>query len=533
MDHQHDSDPGAGAPGGTSQTARSTPGPAGARGSSEATVTARDALGQQLAAVRRRRRLLTALGALGLAALIVAAVGVSLVLRPLSETLPDDAAGAEAGGRSRPVPTTAKAPGTDTLECDPALDGPCPRDIYLDTFALFTREYEPALAAVSLSRWDPGRAASIAALEADALTAFETGDYPQAATTIQEAVEAADEALAQAQRRFEASLADATQAFADEDVELAQQAIADALLIAPEDATAKALAARIEVLPDVREHLEAARVAAVENRPDAEAAALRAALALDPERTSLQARLAALDRAATMRNYSAAVASAEAALARGDIPGARRALDQAGRIDPGQDLTFLRQRIDDADAQRKLTQSLSRAREARRRDDWSIARDAFATALAIDPANAEAVAGQRDAERVLYGLDKLTPYLNDPLRLGTPRVAARARELREEIAPHRDLSPSLNRALVRLEDYLEQSEEYVEVTLESDGLTELSVRRMGRIGRIDGRGSIRLKPGRYELEGRREGFVTKLVPVQVDFGATRVVVRVVCDEPAV
>ena len=42
--------------------------------------------------------------------------------------------------------------------------------------------------------------------------------------------------------------------------------------------------------------------------------------------------------------------------------------------------------------------------------------------------------------------------------------------------------------------------------------------------------SSRLKPGSYVLEGKREGFKTKLVPITIDPDDTVVEVEVITDE---
>ena len=72
----------------------------------------------------------------------------------------------------------------------------------------------------------------------------------------------------------------------------------------------------------------------------------------------------------------------------------------------------------------------------------------------------------------------------------------------------------------------------MKITVISDGLTEISVRRVGQVGRHE-RATIELTPGRYELEGRRPGYRSKLVALDVNFGIERMQVEVVCDEPTV
>ncbi|MEO0424877.1 MAG: hypothetical protein AAF184_21250 [Pseudomonadota bacterium] len=417
------------------------------------------------------------------------------------------------------------------IACGEDSGDECSRQDFLDALRVFNFEARPALDRVSLDAWEPTRAEAIDAKERGALDAFDAGKYREATIAITEAVEITDEAIKHAQQTYRDALRKAERAFADNDAPLASQAIERALLIDPGSAAAQALGERIAVLPAVLNALEAARVANVENRPDEELRQLRAALVLDPARTTLSERIGALQGADTANRYRAAVAAAEGALARGDLDQTQRAVDRARAIDPGQDLSLLQQRLDDARAQRRLDDALARAARARDDEDWPVALTAYEQALALDPANADAVRGAKDARAVVDALDRIAIYLEDPLRIGSARAGEAAQRLASDLAPIRGVSAILDGQLDQLDAYLTLATQPVKITLISDGMTEISVRRVGQVGKRK-RATIELTPGRYEVEGHRAGYRSKLVALDVNFGIERMQVEVVCDEPA-
>ena len=65
--------------------------------------------------------------------------------------------------------------------------------------------------------------------------------------------------------------------------------------------------------------------------------------------------------------------------------------------------------------------------------------------------------------------------------------------------------PALAERIAALEAVLVQARTPVAVVIESDGLTELTLSRVGRLGTLTRR-SIELVPGTYTLTGSRRGY---------------------------
>ena len=63
----------------------------------------------------------------------------------------------------------------------------------------------------------------------------------------------------------------------------------------------------------------------------------------------------------------------------------------------------------------------------------------------------------------------------------------------------------------------------------SDGKTEISVRRVGIVGKTLEK-VINLRPGDYTFEGKRAGYKSKLVKLTVPFNGTGLDIKIICDE---
>ncbi len=257
---------------------------------------------------------------------------------------------------------------------------------------------------------------------------------------------------------------------------------------------------------------------------------LREALALDPERSNVRERLAELERSAREARYSAEVRAAESALSAGELVEARRRARSAQRLAPERDLEYLFKRIEAQEEANAVARQLAAARDAFVARDWVRARDAYGAVLVLDPTNAEAVEREALAANVVTALTRVDRYLAAPLRLASDEVAQAARSELIRAAPFAADSEVLRERLAELAEYLEQREVPAAVTVLSDGRTEVTVRRVGQVGRTE-RKVIQLTPGEYDFEGSRSGYKSTLVRLTIPFGATTAQVRVVCDEP--
>jgi tetratricopeptide (TPR) repeat protein len=146
-----------------------------------------------------------------------------------------------------------------------------------------------------------------------------------------------------------------------------------------------------------------------------------------------------------------------------------------------------------------------RAEAFEQQERWHDAEREYAAALALDPALRFARTGrERSAARAALH-DELEYHIAHPDRLSDDKVLE---EARTALAEARDIEPTpqkLRRQMNRLQSAIEVATTPVRVLLVSDGLTNVVVYRVGRLGTFERR-TLDLRPGTYTVVGTREGY---------------------------
>jgi eukaryotic-like serine/threonine-protein kinase len=177
--------------------------------------------------------------------------------------------------------------------------------------------------------------------------------------------------------------------------------------------------------------------------------------------------------------------------------------------------------------------ALSRHRDAARAleelEDWGAALAEYEAALAVDPHVRFALEGkERTSGRVALA-DGLDFHARNAHRLSTEGIAREAEALLERARGVEAPGPHLRAQVAALEKPLADARTPVAVIIESDGLTEVAVSRIGRLGTFKHR-TVDLRPGEYTATGSRRGYrdVRRRFTVSSDAATPTVVVR--CEE---
>lgn len=170
-----------------------------------------------------------------------------------------------------------------------------------------------------------------------------------------------------------------------------------------------------------------------------------------------------------------------------------------------------------------------RALAAEAAEDWDAAGREYDSVLRLDPALRFAQEGK---SRVLERGElakRLNFHIDHPERLATEGVLEDAAALVERAQTVRPAGPVLSEQIVQLERLVTLYGTPVRIHLLSDSLTEVSINRVGRLGRFDRR-ILELRPGTYTAVGRREGYrdVRRQFRVMPEAAAEPLVVR--CEE---
>jgi len=178
-------------------------------------------------------------------------------------------------------------------------------------------------------------------------------------------------------------------------------------------------------------------------------------------------------------------------------------------------------------------QALARHRESARargeKEDRGRARAEDEAALAVDPRVAFAVEGrERAAARATLAV-ALAFHGANPHRLATEAVAREAEAILDRARDVEAPGPRHRAQVDALEKALAVARTPIAVVLESDGLTEITLSRVGPLGTLKQR-TVELRPGTYTVVGSRRGYRDVRRQFTVASGAAVPVVSVRCEE---
>ncbi len=177
--------------------------------------------------------------------------------------------------------------------------------------------------------------------------------------------------------------------------------------------------------------------------------------------------------------------------------------------------------------------ALARHRDAARaleeKEEWAAALAEYEAALGIDPHVTFALEGRAKATGRAALSDGLDFHARNPARLSTEGVAREAEALLERARGVEPAGPRLRAQVAAVEKALGGARTPVAVVIESDGLTEVALSRVGRLGTLTRR-SVDLRPGEYTATGSRRGYrdVRRRFTVSPGAPAAPIVVR--CEE---
>jgi tetratricopeptide (TPR) repeat protein len=217
-------------------------------------------------------------------------------------------------------------------------------------------------------------------------------------------------------------------------------------------------------------------------------------------------------------------------LERSDWPGAEQSFSAALKLRP---------------ADRPAADGLARAKEGGQRDAlvrlqreaqgfeseerWEEALAAYQRAAAIEPGVDFARRGAARAESMIRLHARLDGYLASPERLYSPRVREEAQQFLASLDREAAAGPRIAQERQRLDAALKRATTKVTVRLASDNATEVTLQRVGPLGRFQDR-EVALTPGTYTLVGSRPGYKDVRVELTVDPDAPAQQVFVACEE---
>tara|TARA_Y100000031_G_scaffold42631_1_gene48999 strand:+ start:2821 stop:4368 length:1548 start_codon:yes stop_codon:yes gene_type:complete len=425
-------------------------------------------------------------------------------------------------------------PASNKLDCTSSdqVDERCLRfrDDFKKELKAFEADYEPKLEIASVQQWATDVHDKIFEHKQAALGAFGEGSYTGALALIRAAADEASRILEVKDERFDNHLKAAVSAFESNQFEIAQNEIASALLMKPGHSIAQGYRDRIKLMPKVLGYLDGAYKARTENDLRSERSYLEKVIQLDPAREKEKSRLKYLRKEIAEEDFATHLSKGIAAVERRDVRVARASMEKARKIFSNRaELSLLKEKVERLDRELSVASSLKNANQAILQDNWDRAHQAFSKAKSIDPTNTTAIEGERIAGQVLDGLKGLDSFLERPARLSSQTVAAAAKQLLASLQHLTAISKNLKNRSVQVFELIKQANKPVEVMVKSDGKTDISVLRIGIVGKTLEK-IIKLRPGNYTFEGKRAGYKSKLVKLTVPFDGVGIEIKIICDE---
>jgi hypothetical protein len=158
---------------------------------------------------------------------------------------------------------------------------------------------------------------------------------------------------------------------------------------------------------------------------------------------------------------------------------------------------------------------MQRASDHESAEQWQQALDIYQFLLATDPSLTSARV-RIITVNVRASLDsQINKILADPLKLASTSVYNSAQRLLKDATGIAKPGPVLKQQIAELDKTLRQSRTSIDVVLQSDSLTEVTLFRVKKLGAFK-QTSVLLKPGRYIAAGKRLGYRD----VRVEFTVT-------------
>ena len=256
----------------------------------------------------------------------------------------------------------------------------------------------------------------------------------------------------------------------------------------------------------------------------------RKALALDKEAPRAEQGLARVTARVAADAFASTMAKGFGALAAAKYSEARSAFETAGRMRPNApEVAQALKQVEQDERTRIIAAKQTEAKELERQEKWAEALQIYKSVLQLDSTVAFANEG---VARVTPRADlnqQLEVYLTQPERLFSAPVRAAARDTLKRASAISSPGPLLQQQTTKLSDWVSRSDVPVQVALQSDNVTQVTIHRIGTLGTFAQR-SLDLAPGSYVVVGTRPGYRDVRREINVIPGATPPPVVIRCED---
>ena len=355
-------------------------------------------------------------------------------------------------------------------------------------------------------------------------------DFTGAITAYEKAAAALADLEASIPTRIDTALNTLIAAIESGDSETAQAALTQLTQLAPEHPERAMLTARVAAIPTVSEALADAKAAATANDFTAAVSATETALAADTAHQGARQLLAKYQQAARDARFRKAMSTGYLALEEAQFEQAEAAFKQALTIRAGApepNAALLELASARTAATLKSLQRKGRAQE--QAEQWQQALSTYQQAAQLD-ANVlfaqQGIARSQPRADLATALDAI---IAEQARLIDPRIIREAETTLQTARQIAAAGPVLSAQINNVQTTLDYAQTPVQVALTSDGLTDVTLLRVKRLGPFEN-SALTLRPGRYTAVGVRTGFRDVRIEFDVAPNSAAAPVHISCNE---
>lgn len=328
-------------------------------------------------------------------------------------------------------------------------------------------------------------------------------------------------------------LIDAQNAMDAGNADVAAERFQLALLLEPDNSTARIGAQRASTLEEVSDLVDLADDQFEDGELEGARTNYRAALNLDSYNDYARTRVGEVSRRITELEFARIMSNGYTLLEQGEAEAAIAAFQRAANVGINQDQALAAiVQAENAIDNVEITRLRGLIATAEREERWQDAVTEYENVLGIDGNLVFAIEG-RDYAAKRAQLDRLlVDAIANPARFAEDAVFEQTRDVYFTGRAIENPGPRLQQQVDRLQVLLENSQVPIQIRFTSDNLTEVTLLRVGELGLFEST-ELSLKPGNYVAVGKRTGYREVREEFTVGFGLTPGVVVVRCDEPVV
>ena len=261
---------------------------------------------------------------------------------------------------------------------------------------------------------------------------------------------------------------------------------------------------------------------------------LEAAKAVDEKYTAIDEPLVRVKDKIVDRRFKLAMTKAYQALFANRYNAARNGFAEALKIKPANKSARLAlQQALASDKTASLSALLANAASYEQNEQWSTAVDSYKTVLQRDPNQISAKIGSVRAGAREQLDAQLSKLLADPLSFGSGDRRADANRVLADAKAISKQGPILKSQIVRLQNLLSLADLPIKISLNSNQLTEVSLQKLGskiiQLGQFSQK-NLALKPGKYVVKGKRLGYQDVRTDIELYPSAEQTTFTVSCEQ---